>query len=223
MMIAYKYLSKPINLKNGVYHLVIENKSLFRKTLTALSEKDGDDWFVISENFNPMDLNKTSFFADNALLFEMNNKKLMTKIYSDLTQRANEVLYEEMMRLRSAILNFAEKLSFEFDFDYIYDGDIDASDIIKMLNFKVRNESEEHGESLMLFFSLLQKYLGIKLFICFNLNTYFSDEEISALSLMAESANISILNIESFLFNNYGKDRISIIDKDLCEIIDSEP
>ena len=46
MMIAYKYLSKPINLKNGVYHLVIENKSLFRKTLTALSEKDGDDWFV---------------------------------------------------------------------------------------------------------------------------------------------------------------------------------
>ena len=197
MMIAYKYLSKPINLKNGVYHLVIENKSLFRKTLTALSEKDGDDWFVISENFNPMDLNKTSFFADNALLFEMNNKKLMTKIYSDLTQRANEVLYEEMM--------------------------IDASDIIKMLNFKVRNESEEHGESLMLFFSLLQKYLGIKLFICCNLNTYFSDEEISALSLMAESANISILNIESFLFNNYGKDRISIIDKDLCEIIDSEP
>ena len=179
MMIAYKYLSKPINLKNGVYHLVIENKSLFRKTLTALSEKDGDDWFVISENF--------------------------------------------MMRLRSAILNFAEKLSFEFDFDYIYDGDIDASDIIKMLNFKVRNESEEHGESLMLFFSLLQKYLGIKLFICCNLNTYFSDEEISALSLMAESANISILNIESFLFNNYGKDRISIIDKDLCEIIDSEP
>ena len=160
-MIAYKYLSKPINLKNGVYHLVIENKSLFRKTLTALSEKDGDDWFVISENFNPMDLNKTSFFADNALLFEMNNKKLMTKIYSDLTQRANEVLYEEMMRLRSAILNFAEKLSFEFDFDYIYDGDIDASDIIKMLNFKVRNESEEHGESLMLFFSLLQKYLAL--------------------------------------------------------------
>lgn len=69
-------------------------------------------------------------------------------------------------------------------------------------------------------FRLLQKYAGIKLFICSNLGVYFTLEEISKLSAMAQTVDLIILNIESSFFPNVEK--VTNIDKDLCEIIDNE-
>lgn len=69
-------------------------------------------------------------------------------------------------------------------------------------------------------FRMLQKYAVIKLFICANLGVYFTLEEIRELSAMAQTVDLIILNIESSFFPNVEK--VTYIDKDLCEIIDNE-
>ncbi len=71
-------------------------------------------------------------------------------------------------------------------------------------------------------FRMLQKYAGIKLFICSNLGVYFTLEEISKLSSMAQTADLKVLNIESSFFAGVDKAKVTYIDKDLCEIVDNE-
>ena len=221
-MVTYKYLSKPIKVDNGIYHLVLENKTLFRKTLTALIEKNGGEWFVLSENYNPIDFNKKSFFISSVLMLNYCDKKLMTKIQSDLTAKANEMFFEDLSGLRTALNEFAEKLLFEFDFDFVYDDELYTSDIIKLLGFRVRDDSETHLEQIGQMLRLLQKYSGIKLFICCNLNVYFTSEEISKLSKMVQASDLVILNIENRIFPGEVKEKTTFVDRDLCEIIDNE-
>lgn len=220
-MIAYKYLSKPLKVDNGIHHLVLENKVLYRKTLTALFDKNGEDWFVVSEKYNPVVFNKKVFFISNVLLFGIIDKKVMAKIQSDLAEKANDLFFEELSNLRMTINEFAEKLSFEFDFDFVFDEEIDTMSIIKMLNFRVENDGEMYLESMIQMFRVLQKYAGIKLFICYNLSAYFSMEEIKEISAMARAADLMILNIENSISSGIEKASVSFIDKDLCEIVDN--
>ena len=83
-------------------------------------------------------------------------------------------------------------------------------------------DEKGNPETLMLLCRILQKYIGTKLFVCCNLSAYFTEGEIDELSHMAESANIPILNIESSFITCCERNRISLIDNDLCEFIDSE-
>ena len=221
-MIAYKYLSKPIEVDNGIYHLVLENKALFRRTLTALLDKNGEDWFVVSENYQPIVFNKTVFFVTNALSFSAADKKIMTKIQSELVEKANELFFEELSDLRLAMNAFAEKLSFEFDFDFTFDEEIDTSSMIKLLNFRVENDSELNLETIVQMLRILQKYVGIKLFVCCNMSVYFTLEELRELSAMAQTADLKILNIESSFLYEVEKENVTYIDNDLCEIVDNE-
>ena len=220
-MIAYKYLSKPIEVDNGIYHLVLENKALFRRTLTALLDKNGEDWFVVSENYQPIVFNKTVFFVTNALSFSAAYKKIMTKIQSELVEKANELFFEELSDLRLAMNAFAEKLSFEFDFDFTFDEEIDTSSMIKLLNFRVENDSGQHMETMVQIFRILQKYMGIKLFVCYNLSVFFTLEELRELSEAVQTADLKILNIESRFFSGVEKEKVTYIDNDLCEIVDN--
>lgn len=221
-MIAYKFLTNPIVIDNGIYTLVLENKELYRNTIVSLLNDKGSDLFVISENYNPYDFNKNTYFINDILSFDVSDKKLMTKVNADLTKTANDLYYEELISAKSLILEFAEKLAFEFDYDFSFNEDIDATAIIKMLNYKVRDESESVLDSFLLMIKLLKKYTKIKLIICCNLSLYFLKSEILALTEMVKAMDIKILNIENYFSDSFEKNNVLIIDNDLCEIIDNK-
>ena len=54
------------------------------------------------------------------------------------------------------------------------------------------------------------------------MSTYFTLEELGELSAMAQTADLKILNIESSFFSGVEKEKVTYIDKDLCEIVDNE-
>lgn len=221
MMIAYKFLTKPIFVKNGVYNLVLENKELYRNTLISLINGEANDWFVISENYNPIDFNRIGFYINDILSFNVNDKKLLTKMNTDLVLKTNELFYEDIFEIKSGLLVLAEKLAFEFDYDYSFCDDIDTASLIKILRFKVRDDSDDILESLVLMVKLLQKYLNIKLIFCSNLFIYLSIEEIASLSKMMQLIGMPILNIENRAPLEFEKSRITIVDSDLCELVDN--
>ena len=145
----------------------------------------------------------------------------MTKIQSELVEKANELFFEELSDLRLAMNAFAEKLSFEFDFDFTFDEEIDTSSMIKILNFRVENDSGQHMETMVQMFRILKKYMGIKLFVCYNLSVFFTLEELRELSEAVQTADLKILNIESRFFSGVEKEKVTYIDNDLCEIVDN--
>ena len=104
----------------------------------------------------------------------------MTKIQSELVEKANELFFEELSDLRLAMNAFAEELSFEFDFDFTFDEEIDTSSMIKLLNFRVENDSGQHMETMV--------------------GVFFTLEELRELSEAVQTADLKILNIESRFF-----------------------
>ena len=68
----------------------------------------------------------------------------------------------------------------------------------------------------MQIFRILQKYMGIKLFVCYNLSVFLRE-----LSEAVQTADLKILNIESRFFSGVEKEKVTYIDNDLCEIVDN--
>lgn len=222
MMVAYRFLNNPIVMNGGINHLIIESKPLLRKTVTALLGGSGEEWFVVSEDFIPLDFNKKVYIISDLLLCDITEKRIMTKINVDIERTANEYFYEEITTIKGLLYSVAEKISYEYDYDFSYSDELETSALIKLLGFRVRNDCEKSIETIVLITKLLKKYMGVKLFICFNMNLYYTNGEIDELNETLEAMEVYILNIENSTFQSTDNNRIFIIDKDLCEVIDNE-
>lgn len=223
MIVKYKFLSHPFDFQDkGVKILKIENQDLFRKTLLQLYHNNEDQWFIVSENFKPMDYSKNVRIVDDILNFTMNDKKLLSKLNQDLEEYVNSYYYEKLQSIREELFVLCKKLSCSFDFNVEYNDTVETSAIIKLMNFRPRDDSENILERFARYLILLNKYIGVKLFITVNLYLYFSQREINMLFETLAYNHINLLDLEgeSQVVTDKHSELI-IIDKDLCEIIDN--
>ena len=85
MRMLYNLMTDPVIFENSnIKLLVIENKIQFRNTILSLQNGDEEGLFVFSKDYKPLDFSKSVRFIDNALSFNLADKKLMSKINSDL-------------------------------------------------------------------------------------------------------------------------------------------
>ena len=220
-MMAFEYLTQTIDLSPGITHLIIENKKLFRKTLLSLATDEGGDLFVVSEDFRPFDFKKKVFYFSDVLNISLSDKKISNKIISELESVTNELYLESLNDIKLQLLDLAEKLSFYFDYDYSYTDNLETSSLLKLLEFRVRDDSSGSLESLVLCVRILQKYLGIRLVMVRNLSLYYTAEEISELNSTFESIGFPLVNIECNAPMRDMSGKFVIIDEDLCQVIDT--
>lgn len=121
------------------------------------------------------------------------------------------------------MIEFGDKLCFEYDLDYSFNYDIPAIDILKLLSFGIRKDNANSMENIVLYMKLLKKYLGIKLFVTSGLWLYFTSAECDILNETLQAAGINVLNIENRLSEGMKNENESVyvIDNDLCEIVDN--
>lgn len=190
---------------------------------SSLKLKNQTAWFVVSKNYEPFVFEKTVAVFENILDFNSYDKKLMTKSYPKLEQTANEMFYEDLSEIRQRLIEFGDKLCFEYDLDYSFNYDIPAIDILKLLSFGIRKDNANSMENIVLYMKLLKKYLGIKLFVTSGLWLYFTSAECDILNETLQAAGINVLNIENRLSEGMKNENESVyvIDNDLCEIVDN--
>lgn len=121
MMISFKHLSRPMSFnKTNVNVLVLENKKVFRDAFLFLSSNDENSAFVFSENFEPLDFNRDICFIKNFLLLDFKEKRLQTKINSDMSKILNEVYFDEFEKLQYDFSQIIFKFSENFDFEFFF-------------------------------------------------------------------------------------------------------
>lgn len=220
-MMAFEYLTQTIDLCPGITYLIIENKKLFRNTLNALAADEGEELFVISEDFKPLDFKKKVFYFSDILNVALNDKKINNKIISELESVANEVYLESLSDIKLRLLNLAEKLSFHFDYDYSYTDNLETSALLKLLEFRIRDDSSDSLESLVLCVRILQKHLGVRLIMIRNLSLYYTTQEISALESTFQSIGFPLIDLECSVPQGIASGKFVIIDEDLCQVVDT--
>ena len=139
----------------------------------------------------------------------------------DLSSYSNNFLQDYVVTLKKDILDFLEKLSTEYDFDFSFDDDTDLVDILKAHNFKPNVDSDDLLTGLLDFIVLTNKYCSFEAYVLLNFHCYFDEEEIEKIYDVLKYQDIEILIIESQNnFHSLPQENLYILDKDMCEIVE---
>lgn len=221
-MVSFDFLSKPITLSTDkVSVLCIENHRTYRKTVESFYNGCPDESSIVfSENFSPIKFKNKVCFISNFfdLSFSMPTLK---KLYEDLSSYSNNFLQDYVVTLKKDILDFLEKLSTEYDFDFSFDDDTDLVDILKAHNFRPNVDSDDLLAGLLDFIVLTNKYCSFEAYVLLNFHCYFDEEEIEKIYDALKYQGVEILVIESQNnFHSLPQESLYILDKDMCEIVE---
>lgn len=201
--------------------LVIENKQFFRRLIYDLKESvsGNESYFKIIENLEEKDLSKMSAFITDVFDMNINESKIINKIYNLLIEESNgSELYDQKIKFENEINKFIEELIFKFDYNLTYDH-IDYKNIFKGVNLHIEEDFQVLMENLLEYIDISYKLLNKKIFFILNLNCYFDSNELEELKRYLCYNNVVVVLLQNRLDLEIQKfENIKIIDSDLDDI-----
>lgn len=224
MKIINKNWQRKIEIEdNIIYTLVFENKKYYRENIIELinQHKGNEGSYILSNDNKEISFDKNSYIITDIFDIDINNKKVLSKIYSSLLKEIVEDIsnYNE---LSTNIRVYFEKLIFNSSLEIEQGEDIDMSSLLKLGNFKMHVENNDILEKFVKFLKVLTELCGCKIIFVVGLHNVFTKGEIIKIYKEACLNKINIINIEYQQFNNLSnenyKEIVYIFDKDNCEI-----
>lgn len=224
MKIINKNWQRKIEIEdNIIYTLVFENKKYYRENIIELinQHKGNEGSYILSNDNKEISFDKNSYIITDIFNIDINNKKVLTKIYSSLLKEIVEDIssYNE---LSTNIRVYFEKLIFNSSLEIEQDEEIDMSSLLKLGDFKIHVENDDILEKFLKFLKVLSELCSYKIIFVVGLHTVFTQEEIIEIYKEVCLNKINIINIEYQQFNNLSnenyKEIVYIFDGDNCEI-----
>ncbi len=200
---------------------IIESPDLFSKYLEELESQIAGECgsFVLSDDDKEIVLAKNAEIIVNPLFIDINDKKIISKIYSELVQIANnEEMYLKTQEILSTLQNYFLEVESQYSNTLITDESIDLAGLFKIMGVKVEYDSLNYFERLIQYIKLQNDVLKKNFIILVNTRSYFSYEKINQLLQFMNYNEINLLLIESFQRDFTDQTRKYIIDSDGCEI-----
>ncbi len=220
MMILCKSVGTEINFDICRCHtLVLENKVLLRNITYSFYHETPEDYFVFSEHYEPFEFRKKGIYISNAIGFDMNYKRLISKVHSELEHTLVEELYEELFDVKSRLAILSEKLMQKSDFHFDCTSDISPHEIIKLFDVELTRQDDNFADDLIRYIQLLKQYLGVSFVVVSDLHSFFSKEELDLIFQTLILNEVCILCIEGAQPSAPSQyEKIHIIDHELCEM-----
>lgn len=224
MKIINNNWKRQIVLEDNLIHtIVFENKKYYRESILELirQHKGYEGNFILSNNNKEVSFDKNSYFISDLFNIDINNKKIITKVYGELLRNALDNI-AEYNKIISYIREYFETLVFNNNLDLEYNDEIEANLLLKLGDFKIQFEESNYLEKLIKFLKVLVELCNIKVIFIVGLYRVFSLEEVEKIYKEVCLNKINIINIESGYRNIKKSDcyneLVYIFDKDNCEI-----
>ena len=208
---------------NLIYTIVFENKKYYRENILELirQHKGYEGRFILSNNNKELSFDKNSYFISDLFNIDINNKKIITKIYGELLKVVTDDI-AEYNKITSYIREYFETLVFNNNLDLEYNDEIEANSLLKLGDFKIQFEESDYLEKLIKFLKVLVELCNIKIIFVVGLCRVFSVEEVEKIYKEVCLNKINIINIESeqqkIKKSDYYNELVYIFDQDNCEI-----
>ncbi len=220
MMVMCKNTNMEIKFDQHCFHtLVIENPMLLRNVTYSFYDETPDDFFVFSKNYEPFEFCKKGLYLSSAVNLNVNNKKILAKITSQLELLLVNELYTEFCDVKNRLAFLVEKLMQQNDFMIDCDYDVTSKDIVKLLGVTLARGESGFAEIFIRYVQLARDYLGVSLIVVSDLHCFFGMDELDLIFKTLLLNDICLLCIESTKPSNLSQyEQVHIIDSDLCEI-----
>ena len=222
MKLSHPFLNNPIEWKDFcINSFVIENSKMLREFSKEILEQERGlpGRFVLSDELDILDISRNAEIVSDTLKIDTgSNKKIITAIIKELSEIAINENYSDVVALYQAINSTISNVIFSSGKDIIFDDINDISQILKLYNVRPDEEGLSLAEKVLLHMELCEKYLNKKLFVFFNLRSYFSRDELNTLFQDIVYRKYNVLLVERYDYTALSLEQKRIIDIDLCEI-----
>lgn len=201
--------------------LTIENQQAFRKMVGELwNESEGREGsWIISDNSSPVQLAKSITVVFNPYSIDANDKKVISKLYSELGELASEKYMMEVETINSHVVNLISGITQDVPYFIDFRTDMDLQALFKMYNIKIDVEYNSLLERITDYIRAFHNICNIQLFVFISLKEYLSCDELKLLYEFVLYEKVHLMLIEGHQSANMELEKHLIIDKDLCVII----
>ena len=195
-----------LNADDKCYSIQIENKKLYQSILSECMNEDDEKQLILIDNKeNCCEIEKHILFKSDPYNEEVNNKKILTKIYEMISKSINENIElttkidTNLYKIREIIINEANELPIEFE---ALD-DIKTTDILNLFKLKIDTKSYITIVDRINLMIEIMSITKSDLILCFfNLKSILEKEQILEIEKYALYHNIKLLLIEPNLYDN---------------------
>lgn len=208
--------------ENEIAIFVIESPVMFSKVLEELYRQcNGEKGeFVLSEREQLKNLAKDTIFVTNPFSLNYDDKKIVQRLYQELAEITRQNMYLQISESNAAIINYLEQLILQVPYPICFDTEENLIGLFKLYNVSIDCEISNTGllERLVTYMKLANQLCQINVMIFLNLKSYLSENELISLYEMAAYEKMYLFLIENKQTNRLEKEKIFILDKDLCII-----
>ena len=206
--------------ENKITTIVIENPLIMSEVIRNISRQvNGEDGeWILSEQDKIFSVEKSGIFLDNPLMVNSNEKRILTRLYKELSEQANTLMYEDYTRINSYIVSFLERLLDTVPYHLDMEVDMDLTGILKLYGVKIESEGVSVLEALLDYLRALSCICNIRVAFILNVKQFLTLEEVRQLYEFCFYEKMYLINLEGQKNYNLEQEKCVIIDKDLCII-----
>jgi len=200
--------------------LVVEDEQLFWNYCNQLYSQinGGEGGFCLSDKEENLSFSQNCFFVWDYFSLPVNDKKTVGKLYKSLQEIAQNSFPQEYDALCTAFATFFSKLNSQSDCAITYNMETGVANLFKAFDVALEG-ADSLLESLCLFLQSKAHFFGTKCFFMCNLKTVLSKQQLAQLYREAELWGICLFLLENTVKEKLPHETLTIIDRDLCEIL----
>ena len=200
--------------------VTVENIERFTELVNELVRQfQGENGgFILSENEKQLSLSRYSTLIINPFSVSCNEKKILTKIYSELGEEASGLLAEQTVRVNSVLVEYLDQLTGRVHYPLQFNYELDIAGLLKLFDVKIEETETDLLTRMLNYIKLSHRVLGIRLFVLIGIKNYFSDNQLTAMYHEFLNEKVQFLDFESRYIDKIDGERHTLIDKDWCFI-----
>lgn len=206
--------------ENQVQVAVVENQEYFSRLLENLYRQStgGEGKFIFSEGDKILSLEKQAEIIWNPFSIDMNNKKILGKLYHELQTISLEESYDAIGNLNAEIIRYLDAISEKVAYPIRFGMDLNLMDLYKLYGVQLETDGSSTLEKLMDYIKIMSSLCGIHMMIFVNLKDYLSENQIKELYKTAFYYKMNLLLIEAHQRETLPDECTQLIDQEFCVI-----
>ncbi|NLP46855.1 MAG: type II-A CRISPR-associated protein Csn2 [Epulopiscium sp.] len=161
--------------------LEIENKSLFANIVQSIHSlcynEEGKEYIVLIEEGKEIKFNKNVYFIMDILSMDVNERKILNKLYSSLKPCINLDMRNQIDQYLRDILNFINRILIEIPLEFNYKTEIELENIFKLYEIKLCTQDQSFIEKVFNIIDLISLLDLYKVVVFCNIKSFFTDNE----------------------------------------------
>lgn len=222
MTLSHVELASPVELSPETINiLVVENEDKFFEYCNELVglTSGGEGRFALFDKSEKLTFSKNVKLISDFFNLNFNDKKGQTFLLNELACLCNGELAVEYAALTEHIYSYLSALQSATAYPVEFDEETGVQQILKAFGIHWRDEYMGLADGLTSLIHFYAEVFRIKCIIFVNLKSFLSEEKILSVYKEAAYAGVSLFLMESALKPKLLNENITLIDKDLCEIV----